>query len=185
MFAWLPKLRLYGLLLLLAAAGCGSDAPTAPPSPAASPLQQVTFSYVKESDLNTYLRAIASTLPDFYLIIDEQTVLFNDWSTHRTNTYWTRVYANNLVLRIRAYSLNAAKIRPTNPELKKLHDQLLQAMQFLEAGIQDFIVAMDPRDDSVIDEANKKIGQFNIAIDSYSNELSSLAGQPISLFPSQ
>jgi hypothetical protein len=170
------------ILLLLATAGCGSDAPVAPSSPAPPPLQQVKFSYIRESELDAYLRALARLLPDFQMIIDEQTVLFDDWANGRTNAYWTRVYANNLILRIRAYGRNAAAIRLTNPELIQLNGQLLKAMDTLASAIQDFSVAVDPPDDSIIDQANQKIGQFNVAIDLYSQKLSDLAGEPISFF---
>lgn len=186
MSTWFKRLRWYcGLFLLLTVAGCGSDAPIGPSTPPPSPLQQVTFSYIKESDLDAYLRALARILPDFHLIVEEQTVLFNDWSNGRTNAYWTRVFANNLVLRIQAYSRSAATIRPVNPELKQLHDQLLKAMQTLEGAIVDFSVAVDPLDDSIIDQANEKIRQFNIAMDRYTGQLSSLAGQEINFFPFQ
>lgn len=170
------------ILLLFTLAGCGSDAPVAPSSPVLSPLQEVKFSYIKESEFGAYLRAIARMQPDFQMIIDEQTVLFEDWASGRTNVYWTRVYANNLFLRIRAYARNAAAIRLTNPELIQLNGQLLKAMDTLAGAIQDFSVAVDPPDDSIIDQANEKIAQFNVAIDRYSQQLSDFAGQPISLF---
>lgn len=162
------------VLLVFVLAGCGSDAPLAPSSPPPSLFQGVTFGYVRESELNTYLRALARILPDFHLIVDEQAVLFTDWSGGRINTYWTRVYANNLILRIQAYSRNAATIRLTSPELIQLHGQLLKAMQTLEGAIVDF--------SNAIDQANAKLGQFNLAMDRYTQQLSGLAGQPISFF---
>lgn len=170
------------ILLILTLAGCGSDAPLSPSSPVPPPLQQVTFSYIRESELNAYLRALARLLPDFQMIIDEQTVLFEDWASGRTNAYWTRVYANNLILRIQAYGRNAAAIPLTNPELLQLNGQLLKAMDTLASAIQDFSIAVDPPDDSIIDRANEKIGQFNVAIDRYTQQLSDLAGQRISFF---
>lgn len=178
------KRTLLCAVLLLALAGCGSDAPTAPGGPAPPPLQGLTLTYVRESDLDAYLRALARILPDFHLIVNEQLVLFDDWSSGRLDTYWTRVYANNLILRIQAYSRNAAVIRPASPELLRLNGELLNAMKTLEGGIADFSLAIDPPDDTIIDEANRKIGQFNLAMDRYTGQLSNLAGQPISFFPS-
>lgn len=178
-------LWLSGVFGFFAVAGCGSDAPTKPPSPPPSPFQQVTFSYIKGSELDAYLRALARILPDFYFIVEEQTTLFDDWANGRTNTYWTRVFANNLVLRIQAYSRNLVVIRPANAELKQLHDQLLEAMRMLEGGIIDFSAAIDPLDDTIIAQANEKIRQSNVALLRYTTQLSSLAGQPISFLPPQ
>ena len=171
--------------MLMTVAGCGSNAPTAPSAPLVSPLQKATFTYVKQSDLNTYLQAIGGTLPDFYLIIEEQTVLFDDWSSGRTNSYWTGVFAGNLVLRIRAYSRSLNAIHPASPDLRQLHTQLQTGVNTLESAVGDFITAIDTSDNTFITQANQKIGQFNIAISTYSIGLSGLVGQPISLFPPQ
>lgn len=185
MSVWLKQPRFYGLLLMGLFGGCGSNAPTAPSAPLVSPLQKVTFTYVRQTDLNTYLQAIDGTLPAFYLIIEEQTVLFDDWSSGRTNTYWTAVFAGNLVLRIQAYSRSLNTIRPASPELKQLHTQLQTGVSALEAAVGDFITAIDTSDNSFIEQANEKIAQFNVAIGAYSISLSGLVGQPITLFPSR
>lgn len=176
-----------GSLLVLSAslAGCGSTAPVAPAGPPASPLQRVSFSYIKQGDLNAYLQAVDRSLPEFYLVIEEQTVLFDDWSRGRTDPYWTGVYAGNLVLRIRAYSRTLSGIRPTAPDLKQLHVQLQEAINLLESAIADFITAVDTSDPTYIGEANQKIAQFNIAVSRYSLSLGELVGEPVSLFPPQ
>ncbi len=182
---FIPSLRCAALILMALFAGCGSNAPTAPAVPPVSPLQTATFTYVKQSDLNAYLQALGNTLPDFYLIVEEQTILFNDWGSGRTNDYWTGVYANNLILRIRAYSRRLGAIHPASPDLKQLHGQLLTGMGTLDSAIGDFITAVNTSDVTFIDQANQEIGQFNAAINIYSIGLSNLAGQTISLFPSQ
>ena len=176
---------LCALLTLASLARCGSETPMAPSAPAIPPLQQATFSYVRETELNVYLVAIGRTVPDFQLVVAEQTVLFGDWTEKKTNTYWTRVYANNLVLRIRAYTRGVATVHPSNPELEGLHDGFVDGLGILESAISDFSDALDPLDGELIDQANEKIGRFNIAMDLYMGRLSSLAGQPIQLFPIQ
>ena len=139
----------------------------------------MTLGYIRVADLETYLQALESTGPDFRTILDEHAVLIDDWNTGRTNAFWTRVFAGNLVLRIQAYSRTISTLKPANAELRRLHDQLQEALQVLEKGISDFGLGLDPPDSSILERSDDEILRFYEIVFAVSDGLSGLAGRQV------
>ena len=174
-----------GLLLIpffFATFGCGSNAPIQPPNPPIPSPQPGGFIYVRTVELNAYLQALDPTIPDFRAIIQEHNAVLGDWSDGRTNPYWTQIFANNVILRIQAYSLRLNGIRPNNPELRDIHDQFSLAIQTLEGGMEVFRVAIGPEDSRLLGQAFEDFVRVNDLLDTVTARLSNLSGQPIRFF---
>ena len=123
--------RFFLLTLAGLAIGCGESTTVAPVDEV--PADNVRL--VLLSDFNGYIADVRLTIPNVNLMIAEFASIGKDFNAGFVPLYWIAEYTKNLLKRVESIQAEGQKIRPSDPELLKLH------VEEYEAALEDFRVA--------------------------------------------
>ena len=113
------------------AIGCGESTPVA----TVDEVPAGNVRLVLLSDFNGYIADVQLTIPNVNLMIAEFTSIGKDFNAGFVPLYWIAEYTKNLLKRVEGVQAEGQKIRPSDPELLKLH------LEEYEAALEDFRLA--------------------------------------------
>lgn len=162
-------------LFLSALLGCGSASPTDPGPP--GPV--VPLATIPVSELNAYVSDVTKTFVSVGVMIDEYTVISQDWVSGVTPRYWTQQYTLNLLLRIDLLQEAVRNVRPGNAELLRIHTEYEEALVDYKGGFQMFLDQTQLPVPMLTEELAYKIADGNVHLIRYQVLLSRLVGRDI------
>ena len=166
------------IVVMLICAGCGSSNPVdSPKTP--DPGSQAPMVTIRVADFDAYVGLMRETFVSVYVMIDEFTVISQDWVGERVAVYWTYQYTLNLLKRLQLVQEKARSIRPEQPDLRRIHTEYEQALDVYQEAYQEFLVQLEYPDADAVERVNTKLGQGNIHMIRFQLQLSDLGGRDI------
>ena len=178
-----PMKKLVILLLVSAyAVGCGEGTPLS--SEDSGLLTNVN--YITLAEFDGYIADVKSTIPSFNLMIGEFSSIVADFNAGYIPTYWIGEYTKNLLLRVGEVQSRVRQIRPTHPDLLKLHiEEYEAAFEDFRIGFGLFVQGIEQPGSVSIDEVNDRIVGGNVHIIRLQILLGDLGGTFVDFFATQ
>ena len=169
-------------LLVTHTFGCGEGSPTTIDE---TPLL-TNVEYVTLAEFDNYIATIRATIPTYNIMIAEFSSIAAEFNAGFVPDRWIAAYTRNLLRRVEGVQDHARRIRPTQPELLKLH------LEEYEASIENFRLAFSlfvqaiERPGSVnVVEINDRIVDGNTHMIRLQILLGDLAGRNVDFFSNQ
>lgn len=167
------------ILLVLLCAGCGASNPV---TPEPEPPGEATFAYVPVSDLEAYIRNVNQKFASVEVFFQEYGWITREAIAEVVPVYWSRQYTLNMIARIHGILASLHDMRPSNPHLRQLHIEELEAAfrKYLE-GAMLFERNLDFISPEMLDALNDHMGAGNVHLIRLQIFLSQLAGREVLL----
>ena len=164
------------------ASGCGGNSPMAPEEGVT--LTNVNFITLVEFD--GYIADVQSTIPDLNLMIGEFASIAGQFNAGFVPVYWIAEYTKNLLRRVDIIQARARGIRPSHPDLLKLHiEEYEAAYEDFKIGFELFVQGIEQPGTVAIDDVNDSIVAGNVHLIRLQILLGDLGGTFVDFFASQ
>ncbi len=166
-------------LVALLSAGCGERSPVGIDE--VPTLTNVNFIVLTEFD--GYIADVRLTIPGVTVMIAEFASIAGDFNAGYVPAYWIGAYTKNLLKRVEGIQVQVQGIRPTHPELLKLHLEEFEAsLEDFNIGFGLFVQGIEQPGTVTLDDVNDHIVDGNIHLIRLQILLGDLAGRNVDFF---